>query len=429
MRITLVADNITAPNWGCRATSLALREILSRKHEIVATVTRALLSAPVTTSSILPANAHWTLVRRFRRKRLQQIPVLGPLATGVIDLAGHLYPPSHAIEKDADIMWRTRDSSPKSRQIVEKLEACDAVVVNGEGEMIFSTPARDTLLQTLAICALAKKMDRRIFYINGMISKAPVGEVNLATARAAAETLGQALFAVRDHQSVEVAAELMPGIRPVFFADALFGWRRHFGEDALSRHDAARIQSMFDRTGTEMPGVLQAPYVAISGSSQAAKNPGSATRSYTALANALKGLGVPLLLVATCSGDRFLAEVAKRTGLPFLPVDTPIMAGAAVMANARLLVSGRWHPSIMASLGGTPCVFLGSNSHKTLSLQYLLDYPEKVEYAAIPGEDDIAGIVGRSRRLLAEGNSVRASIAAAAARMEESARGLAEFVS
>jgi len=43
--------------------------------------------------------------------------------------------------------------------------------------------------------------------------------------------------------------------------------------------------------------------------------------------------------------------VAKRTGLPFFPVSTPILVGAAVMANARLLASGRWHPSITTTAG------------------------------------------------------------------------------
>lgn len=113
------------------------------------------------------------------------------------------------------------------------------------------------------------------------------------------------------------------------------------------------------------------------GSSAAAWNPKRAKPHYEALTQALKKLGQPLVLVQTCEGDAFLEDVAKEAGVPFIPVNIPVMAGAAVLARAEVFVSGRWHPSIMATLGGTPCVFLGSNSHKTRSLQ------EQIGYASI----------------------------------------------
>lgn len=419
MRLTYVADNATSPNWGCRATSFALRQVLSRKHQIVATIDRALLSSPLTADARIPGDSHWSVVKRFRRNRLRRMPVVGPLAFAAIDALGDYHAPTHDIDGDADRLWTLRDRSPKARRIVDALDRCDAIVVNGEGEMIFSTPARPTLLQTLAICSLAKRMGKPVHYVNGMISRDPGTAVNVETAATVSRVMADARFCVRDRHSLDVARELLTGIAPAYAPDALFGWSGLFHDVATLPFDQSRLTPAFDRTGTAMPAVCAGPYIAISGSSMSARNPALATERYTALAEALKAIGMPILLVATCIGDIFLTEVARRTGLPLLPVHAPIQAGAAVMANARLLVSGRWHPGIMASLGGTPGVFMGSNSHKTLSLQEQLGYEDPHEYSAFPEAADIAAMVEESRTRLAEGNATRQRIADAAARLAQ----------
>lgn len=426
MKLVLVADNSTEQNWGCRATSFALRRMIASRHEITGTITRALLKAPLTAPRAGLEPAHAVLVRRLRRPKVRRTPVLGKLVFDAIGLLGDIHEPTHDSEADAALLWDLRDRSPKARAIVSRIEACDAIVVNGEGEMIFSTPARPTLLQTLAICALATRLGKRIFYINGMVSRAPGGTANLATVAATARTLGDAIVSVRDHLSLETAAELLPTIKPAFHADALFTWYRHFAANDGAAYDASALVPFFDRTGAVRPAVTDRPYIAVSGSSLAARNQPAAADGYTLLAERLKSLGLPVLLVATCGGDDFLEVVARRTGLPFLPVATPIMAGAAVMANARLLVSGRWHPSIMAALGGTPCVFLGSNSHKTYSLQQLLEYPAPREFNAIPNAEDVEAIVASARGALTDGADRRRAITTAAANMDQSARGMME---
>ncbi|MBB5729224.1 polysaccharide pyruvyl transferase family protein [Sphingomonas prati] len=428
MRLTIVADNSTEVNWGCRATSIALRQLLSRDHEIVGTITRDLLKAPLTSSRRATEDLHWGLTRRLRRPKLLRAPVAGRIATAVMDAGGRYHAPTDDAVRDGELLWTLRETSPKARRIVAAIAGCDAIVVNGEGEMIFSTPPRPTLRQTLAICALAGRMGKRVFYVNGMISRPPDGRVDAATVAAAAGVLAGAQVAVRDHHSVDVAAELLPGIAPPFFADSLFTWRRHFAETATARYDASRVSSWFERTGTAMPAVCNTSFVAISGSSSAAPRPVEAAARYTELVGALKALGLPMLLMPTCLGDNFLHRVARRTGVPIMPADAPIMACAAVAANAQLLVSGRWHPSIMAALGGTPCVFLGSNSHKTLSIQHLLRYDDPVEYGALPSAEDIAQVVLRARGLLKGGMGARARVSEAAAAMEASAGGLQGFV-
>jgi polysaccharide pyruvyl transferase WcaK-like protein len=112
--------------------------------------------------------------------------------------------------------------------------------------------------------------------------------------------------------------------------------------------------------------------------------------------------------------------VAEETNTPIIPGEVPILMGGAILANARLFVTGRYHPSIMAAAGGTPCVFLGADSHKTRSLQRLLGYDDPHVFSAIPTPDEHDDLLARGRELLDGGQPVRDRIQQEAeARAEE----------
>ena len=80
------------------------------------------------------------------------------------------------------------------------------------------------------------------------------------------------------------------------------------------------------------------------------------------------------------------------------------------LANARLFISGRYHPSIFASLGGTPCIFLASHAHKMGSLSRVLDYDVHRQFSAFPDDSEISEIVSTARQYLDQGESLRAQI-------------------
>lgn len=100
-----------------------------------------------------------------------------------------------------------------------------------------------------------------------------------------------------------------------------------------------------------------------------------------------------VFLVIVDDGDEFLNEVAKMTNTPIIPMDMPLVAAAKILANSRVYISGRYHPAIMASLGGTPCVFMSSNSHKTESIQELLEYDTVEEFNLLPDDNECTKIV------------------------------------
>ena len=131
---------------------------------------------------------------------------------------------------------------------------------------------------------------------------------------------------------------------------------------------------------------------------------------YSYLVKSLKKVFSKVVILQTCYGDRFLEKVAKETKSPFIPVKTNILFGLSILANAKVFISGRWHPSIMASLNGTPCIFLSGNSHKCLAVQHMLEYKNPHEYSCIPNQSETRELVDEFKNLLPNVESERERI-------------------
>ena len=129
---------------------------------------------------------------------------------------------------------------------------------------------------------------------------------------------------------------------------------------------------------------------------------------------ALKKLDHEVILTENDGPDAFLRDVARATGVGLVPVGTPIYLAAAILACASLFVSGRYHPAIMAMLGGTPCVFLDTTAHKMDSLQELIGVERRATFPAMPGPVDIDAIVECANDHLRAGTQLRQRIRSAA---------------
>jgi hypothetical protein len=427
VKVLYLADNSDLPNWGCRATSMSLRQLIAGAgHEIVGTVTGHMIESQYPTSEVI-GDAVWAMVSRtFNRDRIRRLPLAAP----VLDWLGRRNALSHDLKANIETLKRARAWDPATRGLFEQMEACEAVVVNGEGDLIFATPARPRLLYTLAVCELALSMGKSLYYLNAMASECPTSGINAETLAVASDVLGRAsAFTVRDPASLAFVKTNMPGVATAMFPDAVFSWSRLLSPpDGPTRYDRAQVAPYFERTGHTMPAVMEQPYAAIGGGSRAAREPARAIEAYLGLVAAMKAVGLPLLLAPGCGGDLFLEEVSRRTGVPMLPLETPIFAVGAMLANARVFVSGRWHPSIMASLGGTPCVFMGSNSHKTLTIQTMLENPDPREFAACPSAEEAVVIAARAKALVEAGEAERARLLAVTRKLSDHTRKLAAVI-
>jgi polysaccharide pyruvyl transferase WcaK-like protein len=129
-----------------------------------------------------------------------------------------------------------------------------------------------------------------------------------------------------------------------------------------------------------------------------------------------------LYLVHVCEGDDFLLDVGKETNTSVIPLNTPLLAAAKILGNASVYISGRYHPAIMSSLGGTPCVFMSSNSHKTKSLQELLEYDDIVEFNVVPDDEECKKIIEKALSLNEQGYELRNKIKKRAKELSDKAK-------
>lgn len=399
MNICFVADNRNRANWGCRATSIALKDLVGRYHEISSTI-------------------YGELTFCYNRYLYGDTPPSMPRLARVIEKIPYL---REVYSRDAAdfISCKTQTSLARFlevyerfqplKEIYEKVLKCDAVVLNGEGTFIFTTPHRYDSAFYLFIVSLGQYLGKKTYVYNAMFSPAPDGTINkemLDEARSVLEKCNG--IHARDPLSYEFYRTKISASHNIqYIPDALFSWRYHSAYQNLCK-EYPLSGLIFPEFDDQWDGFdFKKSYVCVSGGSLIAKDQELALHAYCRLVQYLKKEFDNIILVSTCNGDIFLKNLAKQENVKFIDVKTNIVFGASVLANASLYISGRWHPSILASLGGTPCILTRSNSHKTLALQYMLDYPSPHEYSCKLEDDEIKQIIREGKNLIAKGPSLR----------------------
>ena len=385
-RVVLVGDNRDNPNWGSRATSMALLSLLEGAR--LAPRERVMDAEVQATVPIARSASADRWLRRPTATRLARAALArGGRSGAAIE---RLFGLSDAVSDDpaaTAAAWLRRPHRPELARLVALVRGADALVVNGEGSMIFSRRARREQQLHLALMHLAGESGVPFAYVNALAADPPHGPRNDAVRAATARVLETArLVTARDPESLRYLRELSPDIPARFVPDAVFAWAEALGEPARSRlltapeylvpHDA-----LPERLG---PWRFDEPYVCVGGSSEAAKDPPRARAAYGRLLDRLTGVGLRLVVTVSCLGDAFLEDLAVDRGLTLVPPATNVWAASAILAGADLVVTGRYHPTILAGLGGAPAVLLGADSHKTRSVQEMLGYPDVRVLPAFP---------------------------------------------
>ena len=429
MKIFFVGDNRTAENWG-RGASLALGQLLSGSFEVAGRVTGELFNVfsaqAAYVGTLIPPRYYWLFrylwLRRFRRPfawymKLEQM--LG--AKDFID-----EDPSVSI----DNLIAHKHRYPALAKIYNQAQEADLIVVDGDGDIIFTTPPRRQTLFLLAMIELGIRLKKPVFLVNSMISDCPTTGRNRTTLAAARRLFAQCqAVSLRDPESLEYVRAEMPETNCSLIPDSLFAWFPYF----IDRSSHPPLNGDFLLPHPEIDehwGKLDftRPYICIGGGALAASQPDRAAKYYGRLIDAIHGLGYRVYLTENDQPDSFLQGIAREKGIGLVPVNTPILLCGAVLAHARLFISGRYHPSIFASLGGTPCIFLGSHAHKMRSLSRLLNYENHMEFDTFPDEAEIAAIVSTARKYLEQGETLRTRIRQVAQMRCEEASQLPAFL-
>jgi len=428
MKILLVGDHRDAMNWGGRGQSIALAQLLGRRFQIASDIAGETVgdygAQGCHVGTMLPYK-HFRFLRNNRSKfkpidwyvRLEE-------ALGARDFVT-----DDPVETAADLI-RYRSKNPVLAEIYEKMVAVDLVVINGEGSGVFSTPFRRDFFFQLAMIELAVKLGKKAVHVNGIISDCPFTGRNTADVAAARVTLKKCnAVLVRDPESLEYVRKEMPEVTVDYAPDALFTWYpiyERFGACVPPNGDL--VIPPIEKS--EYFGKLDfsKPYICIGGSSWAAQFQDQAIDHYLRLLEGVRRLGLSVYLTQNCGGDRFMQEVARVSGSGLVPWNTPIMMAGAILANARAFISGRFHATIFASLGGTPCIFLDAHSHKMASLQRTLEYEFRKPFPALPAAGDIDEIAALAKQYVAEGDSRRRNLKTVVARRCAEAERLPERI-
>jgi len=368
-KVFFVADNTDTANFGCRGTSRALMDIVTSKGLII----------------------------NDRVKR-NELLTLFP-GTGICN---DVFQYISTVKQDNKIVYDT---------LLERINRSDILILNGEGSFIFQSPPRLDMLNMLVLFYACIELRKPFFLLNAMFTsyaqgspyEEPFNEKIFKQCIAILEKA--AIVSSRDLISLDLIQKSGANINILYLPDALFSWFDFYSNES-SRLDLLLMNyhycSSFNGISDNVIN-FNKKYILMSGNSHAAHYPDKAEKCFSELASSLKKLAeaneMQFFLIECCIGDKILRHIGKNLGIPLIPVETNVRLAGYILGKAECFISGRYHPSILASLGGTPCVFMGSNSHKTLSLQEVLGevlLERQVTFNALPDSNEIKLIVNET---------------------------------
>jgi len=419
MRIVYVGDNRVRGNFGCRATSTALSLLVGEEHEIVGRITGQ--HTHFDTDELYFKEGWPAFKYRFwgKQKYWNHLKKMFFILTKFKTRGGKYYFSKYDfiscnLEKSIQNLKKLIPANPSYKEFDLSQYDFDALVINGEGSFIFSTPIwRESLVICMEIY-WALKMGKKVFFMNAMFSDDPHSEHNLNMVQLVDDLLSKCdVVTVREEMSLEYVKKYLPNVTAVLYPDALFSWFDMVNDchkiNDLKYYIAhpAECDEFYTSVRFDKPYAL----IAASSAAVIGDDYEATIGAYCNLVQRAKQeLNMTLYLIQVCEGDSFLNEVGKRTNTFVIPMETPILAAAKILANAQIFISGRYHPAIMASLGGTPCVFMSSNSHKTLSVQNILNYRDIKEFSVIPNDEECKAILQLARKRINQGQELRCEI-------------------
>lgn len=390
MKVLYVADNRCRPNFGCRATSMALADIINRKNTIVSTISGAITEKydPVLYKGNYvrtPMPRIWRYVVKAKNKILRAHPK---------DEADFI---SCNVNESVQNFLKIYSKYPPLNDIIHSVEEADCVIANGEGSFLFRAIFPYDAYFILFVLALAQSKGKKTYLLNAMFSDGTYSERNEQALIECKSILTKcSLVTARDYFSQKYYLDNI-GNNVIYMPDALFSWEKYSNYFSLaSRYPLAGVSFPDDEILWKEFDFSQ-PYIVVSAGSRNFKPfVNEDKEAYYKLVTRLSEKYRVVLQSTSEAESQILKSIATELNLKFIDCRTNILFGLSVLANAQCYVSGRWHPSILASIGGTPCVIFESNSHKSRAVYSELGYYENEPlYHNPPQEDEIETIVKR----------------------------------
>lgn len=388
MNVFFVNDTTTSSNWGCRGTTRALRGLVDDAGgEITHTLFLESMDDPRRLGEAVfePGSFPARLSKfAFQQADVRERALRALRALPSTDRRG-AYKRYESLTGRWDDLPVTFAEYPEAADAVERGErfafereaiaSSDVVLINGEGS-VYDRQRKGRMMFFIAYLA-TRRYDTPCLLVNH------TADLHDPVMNTLAENVYPLLEDVvfREPYSARAAEHAVPGTA----AD-------HLGADAAFTYDpvddrerwasVAGRDGYFDVWPDSAAGFDPGePYVCVGGSSifnRLDRPPYDPEPAYEQLCARLEEAVAPVVLTASCSSDAELFRpLAEREGYPLIGPHTPVRQAIDVLSAAEVYVSGRWHPSIYALVGGTPIVTLTANTHKTRGIveQAGLDAP------------------------------------------------------
>lgn len=175
------------------------------------------------------------------------------------------------------------------------------------------------------------------------------------------------------------------------------------GFDAVQASDCAFLATPKSSSRVDELATKLGDFVVLTGSSSIDRWPEEIQRQ---LVSSLQSQGLSVVYAtSTTVDDRNYRR--HHSHLPLISSrDYDYQELMEIQSRSKLLVGGRFHPTIFAAVTGTPFVSIGSNSHKTLGLMQMLG----TENLLVPFDDlsvQIAAVNGALARSEEHANSLK----------------------
>ena len=417
--ILYINDLRKLPNYGCRTTGRALEELLRKQNTVLRRdgLETVLNSGwdfyavnPFYCGGVVPSSLYhffWQMRHKIAYpyltiKRINRL--FGREDDYIADC------PFESVKR----YFKFLKYSQELQSLENDFELSDAVVINGEGTLILGNPMNRDARYLLFILALSLLKQKPVYLLNAMITECPFTGCSITAKKQTAELLSSCkVIACREKESLDYVNGLIGSDKTKLIPDALFTWKERFLRAAAAIKSDPSLAITFRSNLEFSDPILDKPYICVSSSSSAHRFGVTVPKQMVKLAKALSGLGCRVIFIATCAGDQHLENAAREANVAYLPPDLPVMAGAGILAGALVYVTGRYHPAIMAAAGGVPTIFLGSNSHKTRSVQKLLNYDKCIEFPICLSDSDINAIVDLAINYISNRNVISKKVSEA----------------
>lgn len=407
MKILLVNDTSENPNWGCRATCAAIKKILENKNLIVTeTISNKQLTHPDYLSSLKYSSL-------FDKGILQYI-IRSKLCSSIIR---NVYKSNDTIPgsfSDFDSFAQNSTKFPviltskqkfgcKQINLNQAIHNCDVVYINGEG----STHSDRRIFRSIMFTAyLAKNYYKKPVIIGNHSLRTGTNETN-AIASSIYPQLDDYIF--REPLSITENSHILTDADDDrLVPDAAFLWSPINRKEFIKKYQNFTHKNIIKHF--LYPIDFSQPYIGItlgSGFEKIYRNSAEQIDLVLKLLQEVKKLNKQILLLAHGKSE---AKIFKRVShiekMPLLQLDTPIQDVTDILANASIIVGGRWHSAILGLTGGTPFLSFSANTTKMQGLHALTKNSDRV-FDVKNLQSEIPNIVSGISKTLANESELR----------------------